>query len=271
MYKGELIIRMTSPPDVCIRWIFNGGFNLEKRFNPKVDDLWQKITYPLSKDQVIDVDCKILKKNNTVVKGSVQYRDRRHENGVQIRCDNHHDLNLFHIDKLTGTNALDENTWRREWKRPVTECLPKSGLNKFRFALHKVLQYVEENYDSLIAPKFFFPYFGMKGFKVLKRFKPKNVSLSQYSEFIGIITACQIEGKQNLKLSDWIKKIVLPATNQIKKAVQEKTDIELKLDGALTLYPIPLFFLLGSEVEVSLWSPKQQTLNLKPVGISLNA
>ena len=122
----------------------NGGWGIFPRFQRGHDVLWLRARYPLGvqDNEFIDVQGKLLiRQTNRIVEGSVNYRN---QDGVGIRCDNHHDG--FHLDELRYDVKGHET---KVASHPLT--LPSdlsSGQDEFRFALHTVLSEVESKYDG---------------------------------------------------------------------------------------------------------------------------
>lgn len=269
-YRAEVINRLNSPPDVCVSLSVNGGFNLKKKFDLKTDNIWGKITQPISKDQLIDTHYKVLQRGNEpVVETSAQYRDYRYESGISIRCDNMHgDPNSFHLEKEVDISQKAKREWIKDLQFDI---LNNSELNKFRFSLQNVLQYVERNYDPLISPKFFFPFYdlGLDLSKSLKELKPEGISLSSYSEILSMITILQLKGKGDQNLENWVEEIILPATLMIKRAIKEGKSIILPCQGSSTIYPTLIFAPPRSRFHVEIYTPTPRRLNLEPLGMVL--
>ena len=270
-YKAEIITRLTSPPDVVTRLSINGGLGNIEKFNPEIDILWGEVTQPIAKDQFLDINYKKLQRDNKskveqIEECFVQYRDFRYEkNGIGVHCDNYHgDPNAFHLKETK--NLSEKGKEKLIWeKKPKFDLQTNPNLNRFRFALHSVLQYVEQNYDPLIAPKFFFPmsyYFGLRIPDSLKKLKPEGISLSSYSEMIAMMTLPQNKKYENLE--NWISESVLPATAAIDRAIEEGKDIVLLFQGELTMFPIPIFATLKSNVQMKNYNPRSRTLNIEP-------
>ena len=267
-YKAEIITRLTSPPDVVTWLSINSGFGNIEKFNPETDNLWGKVTQPIAKDQFLDINYKVLQRNGKlIVEGFAQYRDYRYENGIGVHCDNcHGDPNAFHLKKIKNISGTGKGTLVCE-KELKFDLQTSSESNKFRFALHNVLQYVEQNYDPLIAPKFFFPmsyHFGLKIPDLLKKLKPESINLSSYSEMIVMMTLPRIKKYESLE--NWITESVLPATAAIDRAIKEERDIVLLFQGKLTMFPTPIFAPPKSNVQMQIFNPRSKTLNIAPFG-----